>query len=89
MARQDVNRNLGSFFAINFHRQLRSKNALGTELTQVPGIGAKTAEKLLKTFGSTAKIRKQHPENIEQVIGKAATKKLVEYFNLEQREEEE
>lgn len=80
-------RNEAHRFAINFHRQLRSKNALGTELTQVPGIGKKTAEKLLKTFGSTAKIRKQNPENIEQVIGKAATKKLVEYFNLGKEEE--
>jgi len=39
-------RNEAHRFAITFHRDQRSKNALGTELTNIPGIGEKTAEKL-------------------------------------------
>jgi AraC-like DNA-binding protein len=37
-------------FAITFHRQVRSKKALNSQLTDIEGIGALTAEKLLKEF---------------------------------------
>ncbi|HRG42364.1 MAG TPA: excinuclease ABC subunit UvrC, partial [Saprospiraceae bacterium] len=45
-------RNEAHRFAISFHRDQRSKNFLGTQLTNIPGIGKVTAEKLLKKFGS-------------------------------------
>ena len=38
-------------FAITYHRALRAKRTLQTELTQIPGIGAITAKKLLQAFG--------------------------------------
>jgi excinuclease ABC subunit C len=39
-------------FAITYHRALRAKRTLQTELTQIPGIGPATAKKLLQAFGS-------------------------------------
>ncbi|MEP6646919.1 MAG: excinuclease ABC subunit UvrC, partial [Saprospiraceae bacterium] len=45
-------RNEAHRFAITFHRNTRSKNFTNTELLSIKGIGEKTAEKLLKHFGS-------------------------------------
>jgi excinuclease ABC subunit C len=53
---------------------------LGTELTDIPGIGKKTAEQLLTTFKSVNKIKKQTEESLTAVIGKAAAKKVHSYF---------
>ena len=73
-------RNEAHRFAINFHRDQRSRNFLKTELTEIPGIGAKTAEKLLQQFGSVARLREAKPEELEKVAGKAAAEKLAKYF---------
>ncbi|MBK7345226.1 MAG: excinuclease ABC subunit C [Saprospiraceae bacterium] len=48
-------RNEAHRFAITFHRNLRSKSFLKSELTEIPGVGDKTAQKLLKHFGSVKK----------------------------------
>jgi len=73
-------RNEAHRFAITFHRDLRSKNALGTELTNVEGIGEKTAQKLLSHFKSVKKIKAALPSEIEEVVGKSTTTKLLNYF---------
>ncbi len=73
-------RNEAHRFAISFHRDQRSKNALGTELTVIPGIGQKTAEKLLQTYGSVKKIKALPTIDIEQTFGKAIAQKLKSYF---------
>ncbi|MEM6964026.1 MAG: excinuclease ABC subunit UvrC [Bacteroidota bacterium] len=82
-------RNEAHRFAITFHRDLRSKNALGTELTDIPGIGNKTAEKLLQYFKSVKKLKAAPPEEVEMVIGKSASQKVLNYFEKQQREEAE
>ena len=74
-------RNEAHRFAITFHRDQRSRNFLKTELTEIPGIGAKTAEKLLQQFGSVARLREATPEAIETAVGKAAAGKVAAYFN--------
>ena len=83
-------RNEAHRFAINFHRDLRSKNALGTELTDIPGVGEKTAQKLLQHFKSVKKLKHASLEEIEMVVGHSATKKVLNYFkkNKEVGEEE-
>ncbi len=68
-------------FAIEFHRLIRSNKFLTTQLTQIPGIGKKTAEKLLKEFGSVEKIKISEQVLLESCIGKAATQKVLDYFN--------
>ncbi len=73
-------RNESHRFAINFHRLKRSKAMLHSELHDIPGIGPKTAEKLLAHFGSVKKIREANMEVWEKVIGKALAKKLNGYF---------
>ncbi len=39
-------------FAVAFHRQRRARRDLHSELEKIPGVGARTAQKLLATFGS-------------------------------------
>ncbi|HYL68016.1 MAG TPA: excinuclease ABC subunit UvrC [Candidatus Limnocylindria bacterium] len=44
-------------FAVTFHRQRRSSRRLRTSLTEIPGVGERTAQKLLRRFGSVARLR--------------------------------
>ena len=63
-------------FAITYHRNLRAKRTLQTELTAIPGIGAVTARKLLQAFGSAMKVREAEESVLLQAVGPAATKKV-------------
>ncbi len=74
-------RNEAHRFGITFHRNQRSKNFIKTELTEIPGIGAKTAEKLLQHFGSLTRLRAAESVEIEKVVGKVAAGKVTGYFS--------
>lgn len=76
-------------FALTLHRNLRSKHFLGTELTDIPGIGKKTANLLLTTFKSVNKVKKQTEHSLATVIGKSNAKKVFGYFNPTFGDEEE
>lgn len=67
-------------FAITFHRSLRDKRTLHTELTEIPGIGAKIAQKLLIRFGSVEGLRHADDDEVEKAIGPAIAKKIRAYF---------
>ncbi|RPH99202.1 MAG: excinuclease ABC subunit C [Calditrichaeota bacterium] len=56
-------------FAVTFHRQLRSKNALISELDAIPGIGLKRRQKLIRTFGSVVRLKKASSAELQQVEG--------------------
>ncbi|MFQ5445772.1 MAG: helix-hairpin-helix domain-containing protein [Saprospiraceae bacterium] len=73
-------RNEAHRFAITFHRNQRSKDFTKTELEDIPGIGEKTAAKLLKHFGSVKKLRDAPLPELEAAIGKAAAGKVWRYF---------
>jgi excinuclease ABC subunit C len=67
-------------FAVTFHRTRRNAQRLTSELHNAPGIGAKTVEKLLRTFGSLERVRQASDADLAKVIGKAATLKLRGYL---------
>ena len=73
-------RNEAHRFAITFHRNQRSRNFTTTELTNIPGIGDKTAQKLLSHFGSVKKIKASLESEIIEVVGKVAARKIKTYF---------
>ena len=81
-------RNEAHRFAITFHRNQRSKNFIKTELTEIPGIGGKTSEKLLKHFHSVRQIKKATLAELEQVIGKRPAVRVKQYFGEDSGEEE-
>ncbi|MEI7812784.1 MAG: excinuclease ABC subunit UvrC [Ignavibacteria bacterium] len=68
-------------FAITFHRLRRDKRTFTSELTEIDGIGANTAKKLLKELESLEKIKSSSLEDISKVIGKAKAETVYNYFN--------
>ncbi|MCC6411636.1 MAG: excinuclease ABC subunit C [Saprospiraceae bacterium] len=73
-------RNEAHRFAITFHRDQRSRNFIKTELDEIPGIGEKTAQKLLTHFGSVTRLKGATLEDVEKVVGKAAAGKVKKWF---------
>ena len=67
-------------FAITFHRDKRSKRALHSELDEIPGIGPKTKELLLKSFKTLKKIQESDIETISKIIGQKKAELIINYF---------
>jgi excinuclease ABC subunit C len=56
-------------FAITYHRKLRDKNTFKSPLVEIPGIGPKRKQALLKRFGSLDGIRQASVDDIASVPG--------------------
>lgn len=67
-------------FAITYHRHLRSKRTFRTELTDIPGIGAKTSIMLLKEMGSVEKIRNSTIAQLKVHLGEKQAKAVHKFF---------
>jgi excinuclease ABC subunit C len=70
-------------FAVTFHRTRRNAQRLTSELHNAPGIGPKTVEKLLRTFGSLERVRQAGEQELVQVVGKACAARLQAFFSEE------
>ncbi len=71
-------------FAITFHKDKRSKGTFRTALTDIPGIGEKTARDLLLKFGSLKEVRLQTEADLTKVVGPAKAKAILAYFASQQ-----
>lgn len=71
-------------FAITFHRDKRSKGTFKTQLTDIPGIGEKTARDLLLRFGSVKEVRLQTLDDLTKAIGPAKAELVFKYFTEKQ-----
>ena len=56
-------------FAITFHRQTRTKEQTKTELDDIPGLGPKKIDNLLKAFGTVENVKKASVEELSLVKG--------------------
>ena len=74
-------RNEAHRFAITFHRNKRSKQALTSSFDEIPGIGEKTKTALLKRFKSLKKIKETSLELLISEVGESKAKKLKEFLN--------
>jgi excinuclease ABC subunit C len=63
-------------FAITFHRLKRSSNTFVTEIEKIPGIGKKTADKLLAHFKSVKKIKEASVEELTELVGEKIANKI-------------
>ncbi len=64
-------------FAVAFHRQRRGKRQTETVLSEITGVGAKTAQKLLKEFGSVANIQRAGLEKLSSVVSRKSAEKIL------------
>jgi excinuclease ABC subunit C len=67
-------------YGLSKHRNRRSKAALQSELTQIPGLGERGAQKLLKQFGSVEGIKKANLEELSTAVNKSTAQKVIAYF---------
>lgn len=67
-------------FAITFHRDKRSKRALHSELDDIPGIGPKTKEQLIKVFKTVKKVKEADIEALSEEVGRKKAEIIINYF---------
>ncbi len=67
-------------FAVTFHRTRRNAQRLASELHDVPGIGPKTVEKLLRVLGSLERVKQTPKAELSKLVGAAAANKLIAHF---------
>jgi excinuclease ABC subunit C len=67
-------------FAVTFHRQRRGKRQTETALSEIPGVGPRTAEKLLREFGSVANIRRAGIDKLSEVLSRKSAEKVLEHL---------
>ncbi len=56
-------------FAITYHRNIRTKKQTASVLDNIPGVGPKKRDALLKAFGTSEEVAKASPELLESVEG--------------------
>jgi len=75
-------------FAITFHRSLRAKRTLQTEIDLIEGVGKKRAKELLEAFGSVQGVKFATADQLVEIVGPKVTSKIREYFATSDAEEE-
>jgi excinuclease ABC subunit C len=67
-------------FAVTFHRSRRNARQLTSELDEIEGVGKKTVVKLLKEFGSSELVRAASEDQLAQVVGRAAARRVKAHY---------
>ena len=68
-------------FAIEFHRNKRSKRALLSELDSIPGIGPKSRDELLKCLKSVKRIREAELSALVEILGQKKAQIVYDHFH--------
>ncbi len=67
-------------FAVTFHRQRRAARQTKSALDGIPGVGPRTAQKLLREFGSVSNVRRAGLEKLSEIIPRKTAEKLFEHL---------
>lgn len=70
-------------FGITFHRSKRSKATFRTSLTDIEGIGDKTAQDLLIRFNSVKQISEASLEELVKCVGPSKARKVYDHYHKE------
>lgn len=70
-------------FGITFHRSKRSKATFRTSLTDIEGIGDKTAQNLLIRFSSVKQISEASLEELAKCVGPSKARKVYDHYHKE------
>lgn len=74
-------------FSIMYHRKLREKKTLSSELTKISGIGKKRAEDLLLRFKSINAIKKASVSELSEVLPENSARAVFVYYHGEENKE--
>jgi len=64
-------------FAVTFHRERRGKRQTHSVLNDIAGVGPRTAQKLLKEFGSVAKIQQAGVEKLSEIVSRKSAERIL------------
>ena len=67
-------------FAVTFHRRARTLRDLRSALDEVPGVGVRRRNVLLRTFGSAAGVRRATREELASVVGAKTADAVLAFF---------
>jgi len=67
-------------FAVTFHRKRRQMRDRSSELLEIPGIGARTRQRLLEHFGSLRAVQQADAAALSAVVNKAQATAILEHF---------
>ena len=67
-------------FAVAFHRKRRDSRRLNSVLLEIPGVGDKTARKLLRTLGSLRRIETSSLDDLQKVVGQVRAERIHRFF---------
>ena len=67
-------------FAVAFHRKRRDSRRLSSVLLEIPGVGEKTALKLLRTLGSLRRIETSSLDDLQKVVGQVQAERIHRFF---------
>ena len=67
-------------FAVAFHRKRRDSRRLSSVLLEIPGVGEKTARKLLRTLGSLRRIETSSLDDLQKVVGQVQAERIHRFF---------
>ncbi|HZY10465.1 MAG TPA: excinuclease ABC subunit UvrC [Bacteroidota bacterium] len=73
-------RNEAHRFAITYHRILRKKRTLQTELDLISGVGKKRAKELLEAFGSVQGVKFATHQQLSDIVGEKVATDIETYF---------
>jgi excinuclease ABC subunit C len=68
-------------FAVAYHRALRKRRTIASELSEIPGVGERSARKLLRKFGSLDAVRRAGSQEIEPVVGRRVAEAVAKYLS--------
>ncbi len=75
-------------FAITFHRQLREKEAIHSELDDIKGLYKKNKKLLIEKYVNISKISKLTKEELMLLLSKSQAQLVYDYFNLQKSKQE-
>ena len=67
-------------FALELQRKQRKRRLLHSELLEVPGIGPKTVQKLIGSFGSVRRVKSADEASLQDVVGRRLANRLQTHF---------
>jgi excinuclease ABC subunit C len=74
-------------FAVTYHRTVRQRRTLQTELDLIAGVGKKRAQELLEAFGSVQGVRFASRDQLAEVVGQKTAERIMSYFRNEHEDE--